>query len=328
MHDLDRVQWFTHCTGTVVWSAVLSECISSSARAGILRVCQRFYEMENQQVILLAQRRQESQPVALLSQLSKIPSCSRVARRWLVPAHWQQSHVCRAAGHRRGWEISASQLSRGCCAGSSALFFRFDPVGAWQWHFPTIRPGSHLCVTGWRIRMCCPRESSARSMTSQASRRSLAVACRWSRRARISHFLSLACYVATGKFDATLLPNTSSAGDGRCLSNGVALNTSQVIRTSDRGPTFFSMFYGLNVSFHEAVWIRVMWAWCHVIEAALVSKPPECIGAEVVFIVADHTLWYSLLGKRETSSSQWRLYSSLGSGPRKRTETWNSNQTR
>ncbi len=33
------------------------------------------------------------------------------------------------------------------------------------------------------------------------------------------------------------------------------------------------------------------------IEEPLVSEPPGCIGAEVASIVADHTLWYSLLGK-------------------------------
>ena len=65
----------------MVCSAFLSECSSASARAGISHVCQRSYEKENQQVLLLAQQRQESQPVALLAQLSKIPSCSRVARR-------------------------------------------------------------------------------------------------------------------------------------------------------------------------------------------------------------------------------------------------------
>ena len=76
-----HVQQFTHCTDTVVCSAFLSECSSASARAGISHVCQRSYEKENKQVLLLAQQRQESQPVALLAQLSKIPSCSRVARR-------------------------------------------------------------------------------------------------------------------------------------------------------------------------------------------------------------------------------------------------------
>ena len=37
------------------------------------------------------------------------------------------------------------------------------------------------------------------------------------------------------------------------------------------------------------------------IEAPLVSEPPECIGAEVASIVADHMLWYrySLLGKEK-----------------------------
>ena len=33
------------------------------------------------------------------------------------------------------------------------------------------------------------------------------------------------------------------------------------------------------------------------IEAPLIGEPPECIGAEVASIVANHTLWYSLLGK-------------------------------
>ena len=61
LHERSHVQRFIHCTGTVVCSAFLSECSSSSARAGISHVCQRSYEKENQQVLLLAQQRQESQ---------------------------------------------------------------------------------------------------------------------------------------------------------------------------------------------------------------------------------------------------------------------------
>ena len=33
------------------------------------------------------------------------------------------------------------------------------------------------------------------------------------------------------------------------------------------------------------------------IEAPLVSEPPERIGAEVASVVADDTLWYTLLGE-------------------------------
>ena len=73
--------------------------------------------------------------------------------------------------------------------------------------------------------MCSPGESPARSLTPRASWQPLAVACRWSRRARISHLLPLAFRVATGKFDTTLRPYSSSAGDGRWLSIGVALST-------------------------------------------------------------------------------------------------------
>ena len=43
------------------------------------------------------------------------------------------------------------------------------------------------------------------------------------------HLLPLALHVATGKFDTTLLPYSSSAGDGRWLSIGVALSTSRAI---------------------------------------------------------------------------------------------------
>ena len=60
-------------------SAVLSECSSSSARAGISHVCQRSYEKENQQFLLLTQQRQKSQPVALLFSCRRF----RVVRVWL-----------------------------------------------------------------------------------------------------------------------------------------------------------------------------------------------------------------------------------------------------
>ena len=58
----------------------------------------------------------------------------------------------------------------------------------------------------------CPCDSSVKSLTPRASWRSLAVACRWSRQARISHLSTLAFQVATGRFDTTLLPYSNSAG--------------------------------------------------------------------------------------------------------------------
>ena len=48
---------------------------------------------------------------------------------------------------------------------------------------------------------------------------------------RISHLLPLAFHVATGKFDTTLRPYGSSAGDGRWLSISVALSTVEPLVT-------------------------------------------------------------------------------------------------
>ena len=81
----------------------------------------------------------------------------------------------------------------------------------------------------WRVRTCCARDSSAKYVTPRASWRSLAMACRWSRRARISHLSPLAFQVAKGRFDTTLRPQGHYAGEGKWLSMGVALRTFRAI---------------------------------------------------------------------------------------------------
>ena len=116
--------------------------------------------------------------------------------------------------------------------------------------------------------MVCPRDSSAKSVTQRASWRSLAVACRWSRRVRISHLSPLAFQVATCRFDTTLIPYSNYAGEGKWLPMGVALSNLNV-RSK---PNFVEhAFHGFNLSFDGAIRLRVVRAEWYLVDAPLVS---------------------------------------------------------
>ena len=86
-------------------------------------------------------------------------------------------------------------------------------------------------MTGWRVRTCCPCDSSAKSVTPRASWRSLTAACRLSMVDACANFASLDTGVpgSDRQIRYYLLPYNNYAGEGKRLSMGVALSTSTAI---------------------------------------------------------------------------------------------------
>ena len=130
-----------------------------------------------------------------------------------------------------------------------ASYGRFYFVGAWSLalldnttRFPSL--GDRVtCTDVFSMRKCCQVSDTTSVMSFFGSDLSLVEASANFAFLAISHLLPLTFHVATGKFDTTLRPYSSSAGDGRWLSISVALSTSRAIWTSDRGPTFFKVCF-------------------------------------------------------------------------------------